>query len=207
MFFSKQFFVRSYHEILSQGVVLATLPRQSGQPSLISVWKSMIGSLFWIGPRTSKEEKNLERNKLIENLIFIILLSWIVVLRKKISSEHCIRRIICTQMVILICKMSVILSEIPVSVSPYYNPNVSFISLSSFKNYDTQLKNILLKSSQQNCILCMGNTVELSSCCCCCFSTWIGCLLVVLLFLSKELCHTNFNKILIFGSATRLNET
>ena len=112
----------------------------SGQPSLISVWKSMIVSLFWIGPRTSKEEKNLERNKLIENLIFIILLSWIIVLRKKISSEHCIRRIICTQMVILICKMSVILSEIPVSVSPYYNPNVSFISLSSFQNYDPQLE-------------------------------------------------------------------
>ena len=111
---------------------------------------------------------------------------------KKISSEHCIRRIICTQMVILICKMSVILSEIPVSVSPYYNPNVSFISLSSFKNYDPQLEKILLKTSQQNCILCTGNTVELSSCCCCCLCTWIGCLLVVLLFLSKELCHTNF---------------
>ena len=85
-------------------------------------------------------KKNLEMSKLIENLSFIILLSWIIVLRKKISSEHCIRRIICTQMVILICKMSVILSEIPVSVSPYYNPNVSFISLSSFKNYDPQLE-------------------------------------------------------------------
>ena len=73
-----------------------------------------------------KRKKNLERNKLIENLIFTISLSWIIVLRKKISSEHCIRRIICTQMVILICKMSVILSEIPVSVSPHYNPNVFF---------------------------------------------------------------------------------
>ena len=32
-FFSKQFFVPSYHEILSQGFVLTTLRRQSGQPS------------------------------------------------------------------------------------------------------------------------------------------------------------------------------
>ena len=31
--FSKKVFVRSYHEILSQGLVLTTLRRQSGQPS------------------------------------------------------------------------------------------------------------------------------------------------------------------------------
>ena len=50
-----------------------------------------------------------------------------------------------------------ILSQIPVSLSPYYNPkDYSFIFLSCFNNYNQHLKKILTKPSQLNCILCKG---------------------------------------------------
>ena len=78
-FFSKQFFVRSHHEILSQGLVLATLRRQSGQPSLISVQKvhDRQSLLNWTSNvKRGKKKLGKEYHKeLIENLIFIILLS------------------------------------------------------------------------------------------------------------------------------------
>ena len=74
MFFSKQFFVRSYHEILTQGVVLATLRRHHLGSHLWFLFESPWSAVsFELALERQKRKKNLERNELIENLIFIIL--------------------------------------------------------------------------------------------------------------------------------------
>ena len=144
MFFSKQFFMRSYHEILTQGVVLATLRRHHLGSHLWFLFESPWSAVSFVSVDLQRQKRKKTRKGIPQGINWKFNFHHFTKLNnsfeKKNSSEHCIRRIICTQMVILICKMSVILSEIPVSVSPYYNPNVSFISLSSFKNYDPQLE-------------------------------------------------------------------